>query len=188
MLFLLPGILTIAGHVDYVRSILQGKTRPSRVTWWIWTAVGLLICLTYYDLGGRAALGMAIGGVVGQILVAVLSVKYGRGGMTGLDWFSIAGATGALLLWAFFPPALPHMLLLVIDFFGWIPTFRKALLHPVSETASAWSLWSLAAAISLLLATEGNFWDIPYPLYLLVSNVAIVLVVLWGKAGRSRTS
>ncbi len=175
---LLPGVLTLAGHFYYVRSILRGNTHPSRVTWWIWTAVGVLLCATYYDLGGRAALGMAVGGLGGQILVASLSLKYGRGGMTGVDWVSIAGAAVALLLWAFFPPAFPHMLLLLIDFFGWIPTFRKVLVHPRSETVSAWALWSLGAAISLLLATDGNFWDIPFPLYLLVSNVAIVLVIL----------
>src|SRR5438093_1430237 len=77
---ILSGILTLAGFVPYVASILKGKTKPNRVTWWIWCAAGFLLMSTYYSLGARAGLGMAIGSFAGQTLVSALTLRYGTGG------------------------------------------------------------------------------------------------------------
>ncbi len=176
---LLASFLTLGGYVPYTIGILQHKTRPNRVTWWIWLCVGVLVLTTYHSLGSTAALGMAMGSVIGQAVVAGLSIKYGTGGTTNFDRACLLSALGIAVLWFLTSSAfLPYLLTLSLDVVGWLPTFRKSLRDPGSENLAAWSLWNLSQIVSLLNVQQWTISNALYPLVYFVTNCALIAVLL----------
>lgn len=179
MFNILSGLLTLTAYIPYITAIVRRQTHPSRVSWWIWSAVGFLLMATYYDLGARAALGLAAGALIGQIVIAGLSLKYGAGGASSLDRLCLAGACGAGLLWWFTSSAfLPHLLIVLMDFFAWLATFRKVVKDPSSENLPAWIIWMIAAMFPLLDSAHWTFIDLLYPVYIVVSDGIVAGVIL----------
>lgn len=178
MLNLVSGALTLGAYVPYVAAILRGQTKPSRASWWMWAGVGFLLLSTYYSLGSRGALGLALGAFIGQTLVSVLALRYGIGGGTRFDFFCLAGAAGAAMLWwATASPFWPHVLVVAMDACAWLPTFRKTWKDPASEDAFAWMLWTAAAVLALLNTRQWTVAEALYPLYIVVSDGIIVLLI-----------
>lgn len=192
MLSVVSGLLTLAAFMPYIRSILKKETVPNTVSWWIWAAVGTMLLWTYHDLGGQnaAGIGIAMGALVGQIVVAMLALRYGKGGATRMDVLCLAGAVCAGLVWWLTTFALlPHLLILVIDFFGWLPTFKKTLREPRSENTLSWLLWTLGACMALWGFEEQEFVTLLYPLYIAITDGIVLFVLLraWNK-GRTTVS
>lgn len=179
MLNVLAGTLTLCAYVPYVGSILSGSTKPNRVSWWIWALVGGLILSTYISGGGEAGIGIAVGAFIGQILVAVLSVRFGTGGASLLDRLCLLGAVAAGAVWyATSSPFLPHAMVVVIDGCALLPTFVKSLRDPDSENMTAWLFWTAGAAVTLLNVRVWSAENTLYPLYLAVSNSLVFLTTL----------
>ncbi len=179
MLNIASGVLTLLGYIPYIIAIVRGKTIPNSVSWWIWSGVGTILLSTYYSLGGQAALGLAIGALSGQLLVALLTLKYGTGKITAFDGICIAGAiTATILWWLSASPFLPHILILIIDLFAWLPTFRKTVKQPGSEDLLSWMFWTAGAALALFNSTNGAFTDLLYPVYVTVTDAIIVVTGL----------
>ncbi len=74
---ILGGILSLVAYVPYVKSILSNETRPSRSSWWIWSLVGFLIVLSYYDVGVRRTMWIPIFFFICPRIIAILSLRYG---------------------------------------------------------------------------------------------------------------
>ncbi len=177
MLSILSGILTLFAYVPYVRAILRRETIPNSVSWWIWGCTGLILASTYYATGSTAALGLAIGATAGQILTALLSLKYGTGKPGLMDLLCIAGAVAALLVWYFTHDALlPHLMTVAMDFFAWLPTFRKTLAHPGKEDRLSWMLWTAGAVIALTSATQWTVAEVTYPVYVVITDSVVMLL------------
>ena len=174
---LLSGLLTLIANIPYIISILKGKTKPNRATWWIWCGVDLILAFTYQETGATAALGLAYGSLLGVLIIAVLSLRYGVQGMTTLDYVCLLSAIGTAVLWlTTSSPFLPHFLIVCIDFFGWLPTFQKTLNDPGSEEPLAWMLWVCGAFVALLNIDLFTFWNMFFPLYIVISDGTIAVL------------
>src|ERR1700730_15252856 len=95
----LAGVISLFGFVPYIMEIVRGKTRPNRATWWIWTMVGAMLCASYYASGARHTIWVPISYVVGPLVTALLSVKYGEGGSGRFDRFCLGSTLLSLLAW-----------------------------------------------------------------------------------------
>ncbi len=40
---IIAGILSFSAYIFYIAAILKGTTRPNRATWFIWSAIGVII-------------------------------------------------------------------------------------------------------------------------------------------------
>lgn len=177
MLGLLSGLLTVLAYFPYVRAVLKRETVPNPVSWWIWGSTGLILASTYYATGSTAGLGLAIGATSGQIVVAALSLRYGTGKPGAIDLLCLSGAVAALLLWYFTRDALlPHLMTVVMDFFAWLPTFRKTLIHPAKEDRMSWIVWTMGAAIALGSVRRLHIAEIAYPLYVTITDCIVALL------------
>ena len=47
----IAALLMLAVPIPYIRSILRGKTVPSKMSWWIWTLVGVLNARSFEKTG-----------------------------------------------------------------------------------------------------------------------------------------
>ncbi len=178
----LSGILTLLAFVPYIRAILRRETVPNTVSWCIWFFVGLILLSSYAASGGVAALGYAVAAVLGQGIVCLLLFRYGTGRMSTVDWICVAGAAVSVLLWLLTSSPEPtHFFIVLIDFFGWIPTFRKVLKDPSSENLSGWLLWAAGATIAVLNVSDWSFVNALYPFYILTGNWLISFLLLRAK-------
>lgn len=186
---LLSGVLVLLGNVPYIFAILRKETVPNRASWWIWAGVNLLVVSSYISLGNTAAIGVGLGGLIGQIVIALLSIRYGTGGVSKLDRTCIIGAVGsALLWWATSSAFLAHVLGVFMDFLGWLPTFQKTRVQPQSEDLFSWFLWTTGAMLAFFSIETWSVSSSLFLVYIFVTDTIVLSMILYHRfASRRRT-
>src|SRR3990167_5114886 len=135
------GIVSLVAFVPYIIAILRGETKPNRATWWIWTVVGFMLGASYFSSGANHTIWVPVSYIIGPIIIATLSIKYGVGGWTRFDRYCLLGAVVSMVFWWMFnSPFIVLLINLFIDFMGALPTIRKAYYEPESEDRTAWVL------------------------------------------------
>ena len=159
--------------MPYWWAIWQGRTRPNRATWWIWTIVGIVIALSYQATGASSTLWVPIAYVIGPSGTALLAIKFGEGGWTKFDRTCLLGAAIGLILWGVYrSPYLTLGINIAIDCLGALPTIRKSVQDPYSEDLLAWGLFGLGSIVNLL-AIDRWAWHVVYPIYIFLATMAI---------------
>jgi len=190
---LIAGLISLLAWILYAVGVINKKTRPNRTTWITLTLLGLIVLLSYYEVGARDTIWVPLGYFVGPLVISLLSIfYYGEGGWTDFDKKCIYLIAACFILWIIFSIYYPQLTLVVlifslfIDFFGLLPTFKKSWIEPEFENVGAWSLESLSSIINLfavgtwsLTVTSFSVWI--YPVYLLTINLAITLILFLGK-------
>ncbi len=173
------GVLSILGFVPYIITILQGKTRPNRATWWIWLILSIVISASNYFVGAGNTIWLPVCGGIAQFIIALLSLKYGEGGWSRFDRMCVLGVSISLVLWwQFNVPFITLLLNIVIDFLGALPTIKKSFLEPEKENLLTWSLYFVASLLNLLAIEHWNLKILAFPLYIFYVNATIVIFLL----------
>lgn len=173
---IIAGSISFIAYLIYFYSILKGKSKPSRVTWWIWAFMGGVSALSYYSSGARYTIWSPIVEFIGPLITALLSVKYGDGGIKRkTDVFCLLGGILSVILWAFTgSPEAALMLNILIDAFAIFPTIKKSYLHPKTESRLAWSGTTFADFINLFAIEKMKFIIIIYPLWMFIEDIVIL--------------
>lgn len=178
----ISGGLVVISSIPYIRDILLKKTTPERTTWFIW---GILLAIAFFaqlSKGGTWSLILTAADFLTVIIIFILSIKRGVGGTTKLDIFSLAGAGISLILWYITSDAFYALILIiVIDFFGGLPTLVKAYKKPYSETTIAYMICSLGALVGVFSVGEFNFPLIVFPAWICLFNFSIGAMTIIGK-------
>jgi hypothetical protein len=183
------GILSFVCFVPYITTILQGKTRPNRVSWWIWATNGLILSASYYLAGAGNTIWLIVFPVIAQLIIAILSFKYGEGGWNRFDRTCLFGAgTGLLLWWQFKSPLIAILFTIAIDFLGALPTIRKSYHEPQKEDLLTWTLYMIASLLNLFAIEHWSFAILAPPLYVFFINTTIVVLLLRSKVKMLLTS
>jgi hypothetical protein len=180
ILGVVAGILSFFAYSLYIYSTVFGKTKPNRVTWWILTFIGLMIASSYYFTGGRATMWIALSYVLGPLITAILSLKYGEGTRLELmDKWCLAVAIGSVAIWYVSQSAILALFInIFLDFVGILPTIKKSYFRPEGEDRMAWTIESLATIINLFAIERAVFIIAFYPVYLFAIN-GVVTVLLY---------
>lgn len=175
----ISGILAIAAYIPYIRAVWKKDIKPSRVGWFIWTVLGVLIASSYYATGATYEMWMPLTYAVGQFIVFILSLRHGQGGWTRLDQISLLGAAFGFFAWWYFDSALVGLLSgLFLDFIGYALTFIKTIHCPNSESGLSWTLWTIGAGVNVLAVTSHSWMQYIYPIYMAVSNMSLMLLII----------
>jgi len=180
VLGIVAGIIAFSAYIVYIVSIFRGKTKPNRATWWIWAFMGFVLALSYYFSGAHNTIWVPIVEFIGPLLIAVLSLKYGEGGLKNkTDLVCITGAFISILLWIIFDnPILALVTNLIIDTFALIPTIKKVYLRPEGEDFNAWLVTGIADSMNLFALEKFTFGVMVYPIYMLISDLIILLLLV----------
>ena len=174
------GLFGFLAFVLYYISILKGKTRPNRATWFILTVVGALIALSYYASGARETLWVPVSYVIGPFIAFLLSIKYGVGGWTPFDRLCLFGCFVSIIFWKVsHSPEITLFLNILIDFFGILPTIKKSYLDPLSEDRTAWSMTVFASVLNIFAVGSWTLVIGVYPVYMLFFNGLIVALLFF---------
>jgi len=188
VLGMVAGVIAFLAYVVYVVSILRGRSKPNRVTWWIWAFMGLVIGLSYYASGAQNTIWVPFVEFIGPLSIALLSIKYGEGGLKEkTDLICLFGAVFSIILWIIFNnPVVALVTSLIINSFAIIPTIKKSYLRPEGEDFWAWFGTGLADSLNMFAVEKFTFAILLYPIYMLVSDLIIIFILLLSKKGIMR--
>ncbi len=183
------GIISFAAYLLYIYTTIRGQTKPNRATWWILSLVGFMIATSYYAGGARETMWVAVSYIAGPLIIAILSLWYGEGKWETLDKVCLTGAIMSAIIWYFSSSALITLSInLLMDFLGLIPTIKKSYLRPTGEDRTAWTMESFAGILNMFAIKTITFAIVLYPLYLLILNVFITLLLYRPMISKKRFS
>ncbi|MCF7834353.1 MAG: hypothetical protein K9L98_03465 [Candidatus Pacebacteria bacterium] len=174
-------IFITASTIPYIRDILLKKTKPERMTWFIWSI--LLLIAFFAQLAEGASWSLLATGVdcIAIIIIFILSLKYGVGGATKLDIFAIVGAGVGLIIWYLTKePLLALLITIAIDICAALPTIIKTYKKPHTETLSAYVLCAVGGLLSAFSVGELNFSLLVFPIWIFILNYSIVISGYFG--------
>jgi hypothetical protein len=176
---LISFIIIVAPIIPYTKDMARGRVKPSRSTRVMFLGLLLLAFFQQHSLGAGLGLALLVGEILGSLAILLFSIRYGVGGLAKLD---IACYTLLILdlgIWAVTNNALLAIVLtMVADMIALVPTVVKTWKDPQSETYYWWLMGVVAPVFGIL--SEGNFslQEVLFPVYLLLANLAVVLLVV----------
>ncbi|MCC6323978.1 hypothetical protein IT400_04275 [Candidatus Nomurabacteria bacterium] len=176
---ILAGLIAFFAYIVYIRSILKGETKPNKTTWWIWTFMGAVVGVSYYFSGAEATMWVAVSEFIGPLVIALLSLKYGTGGVKDrTDLICLIGALISIVLWIIFDsPVIALITNLIVDVFAVIPTIKHIRLNPDDEGIEGWFITWVADCVNLFAIDRLILGVIVYPVYMFIIDSIMVLVI-----------
>lgn len=173
--------------LPYLFSIITKKTQPSRVTWFVYSLVGIILFLTYYLSWARETLWQPWVAVLFNITFAVLSIKYWTWWATKLDKSCILGVLITLIAWYITKdPVIGMTFIVIVAIIGSIPTIVKVYTNPETEDSLTWVIWALAWIINLFAIKTWHYEIIFYPIEVAVVVSTICALILRKKTIKIR--
>ncbi len=179
---IIAGILGIICYIPYLKDIFKSNTKPHIYSWLVWSILqttGVIAMIA----GGASygALGLGIGSLF-CIFIFFLSFKYGTKDITALDTICLIGSLLAILVWISQKnPLISVILITIIDFVGFIPTYRKSYRNPYSETISLYLLVVASNIFGVIAIAHYNIISTLYIGSLLVTNLVCALILFIGR-------
>src|SRR3989338_6481567 len=174
------GIISFGAYIVYIISILKGETKPSRATWWILTIVGSVTGISYYFSGAVDTIWVPVADVFGIFIVAILSIKYGEGGLNPFDITCFFVSMTGLVLWYIFKsPVIALILNLSMDFVGMLPTIKKSYLEPTGESGFSWLLTFIGNVLNFGAIGSATFGLLIYPIYMSITSGSVATLFIF---------
>lgn len=172
-------ILSIIGHVPYIIDTVRGKTKPHIFTWVIWSIITLLAFFGQWVKGGGAgSWGTGVTGLM-AICITLFAIKKGVKDITLSDKIFFVGALLAIIPWYLTKdPTISVIIAATIDFSAFVPTIRKTIKNPKSETLATYSINIVRHILSFIALENYNLVTVLYPAYLLGMNSVMTVVIL----------
>lgn len=180
ILWIITILIVIPQTYIYVKSILIWETKPhiyTRLIWTILICIWFLIQLRHWGWAGTWLLGMSF---ITQLVVFLLSFKYWTKDITRGDTILLVWALCAIPLYFWIENAIYSLVLIIlIDTFAYIPTFRKTYRAPFSESIPAFSLGILKYGLSIFALAQYSIYTVAYPLSIVLANTVLVGMMLY---------
>jgi hypothetical protein len=182
LLGLFSGILSVCAYVPYVVSTISKKTKPHPFSWLLWGILGGVSLITYFGVGARDTLPLAIVSFVGPSILFLLSIKYWSGSFSRFDYMCLTFSLIAIAVYIIFHAAAIALTInLAGDFLAALPTIKKTYHDSSSENFSTWFLFALSAIVSLFAISKWSYGIVIFPLYLAVFESFMSVLVFSGR-------
>lgn len=173
-------ILSLVGSLNYVINTLKGKTKPNRVTWFLWALAPLIAFSAEIQKGvGLPALMTFMVGF-GPLMVFIASFvnKQSYWKITKFDIVCGALSILGLLVWAVLREGnIAIAMTIVADLLAALPTVVKSYKEPKTESSLLFLFASINATITLLAVKVWDFAHVAFPMYiLLICSLLFVLI------------
>jgi hypothetical protein len=181
--------LSVIGAYGYIRDTLRGETAPNRVTWSLWGVEGVLaFCIEVQQHVGLAALmTLMLGLVPCAVVAASFHNPHGVWTLGPFDFVCAAVSVSGLVFWAFVnEPTVALVSFVVADQMAALPTVRKSLLAPRTESPRLFFLGSANCAITLLTLTKFTTAGVLFPGCILVTDLIVGLLIVSNLGPRVR--
>jgi len=179
ILLALAAVITVGGVVPYIRDMLRGTTKPNLVSWITWTLLTGIATAAEISAHEYVVAVFTGAAALETFSVVVLGLRHGYVKYTQFDVVCQVAAIVGIVLWQLFnSPTIGVVGAVAIDFIGALPTFRHAWITPHEETWQTYALSGFAAVLALGALSTYNWVSLPYPIYLVVVNIAMPAVII----------
>jgi len=180
-LVIVSALLLLWGGYAYLGDTLAGRTKPNRVTWFLWALAPLVSFGAAFsaDADNWASVRVLVGGVVPAVIFLgsfVNKNSYWR--LTRFDWLCGGLSLTALLFWQFVNSPLTAVLLATAaNAFASIPTFIKAWNFPETETRLIFITSFLSAILIIPAIPVWTIANSAFQIGLMVTTGALLLAI-----------
>ena len=173
--------LTFIAFLPYIRSILQGKTKPHVFSWVIWGSTTFVVFLAQLaDKGGAGAWPTGVSGIITLYVAFLAYLKKSDSTITGTDWVFFILAMTSLPLWYLTSdPLWAVVILTLVDVIGFGPTFRKTYTHPFEEQLTLFAILTARNLISILALEHYTITTVLFPAAIAAVCVVFIVVVIY---------
>ena len=176
---ILATLMAFFSYIPYIRNMLSGKTKPHAFSWLLW---GALTAIAFVgQVSDNAGPGAWVTGFTAMVsfFIFITALRTGEKDISKSDWFSLAGAGLAMLLWwATSNPLTAVILITLIDALGFYPTFRKSYHKPHQETAITFAISGLKFIVAIIALENLTLVTWLYPASLVLMNGIFVIMLL----------
>lgn len=172
-------IVCALGYIPYIVAINRNKIKPHPFSWFLWAILGLVTLITYVGVGAKETIPLALLNFLGPIFIFFFTIKYWKGKFPRFDYFCLIFSFIAIIVYIFFHEAAIALTInLIGDLLAALPTIRKTYKDPTSENLWTWLLFALGSLISIFAIRNFTYGIILFPLYLLIQDLSISLLIL----------
>lgn len=176
----LTPIVTLTATYFYIKSIFRGQTIPNKVGWFIWMLAPLVASfIILKNGGGLSAIPVFMSWII-PLIVLLVSIKVkSKIKVSALDVACFFFALTAMYLWIQANNIYwATVFAIIADGLGFVPTIVKSWRNP--ETEKPWPYMSgiFSASVSLLTLKEYSFHLYGFPVYLVLGNLILILVII----------
>ena len=183
----LSGIAILLSFIPYIRDIFFKKTKPERISWFIWAVLGSISFFSQFAKGAHYSLIMTGAQALGDLFIFILAIKHGIGGLLKRDILALIGSVIGLFLWYITKEATIALFIVIfIDATGAILTIIKSHEHPETETISSWILTFFGGLFACIAVGNFNLVLLAFPLYICLASLSILISIKLGFIKRSR--
>ena len=187
ILVMLSALIMIWGGYAYFRDTLSGKTKPNRVSWFMWALAPLISIGAAFsaDADIWPSIRVIIGGIVpATIFFASFVNKNSYWKLTRFDLICGLISLVALYFWGIAnSPLVAVLLATAANTFASIPTFIKAWNHPQTETKLTYTTSFVSAILIIPSIKQWNIENAAFQIMLIATTAVLMFAVYrkdWG--------
>lgn len=159
--------------------ILKGEWKPQRTTRGLYLLMMAITTATTFSQGSTEAFVFSAAITIGQLVIFLLSLKYGVGGRSRIDFVTLVAAIFALVgWWLTSNPTVGLYLAILADMIAFIPTIQKTWIEPTSEDWRFYGVDVISSSFNLLAQKSFLIMDLAFPLYIFVLNLVISVFII----------
>ena len=179
--FVFVGIaINAIGLTSYFLDTIKGRIKPNKVSFALWSIAPIIAFFAMLDegVGIQSLMTLSVGVFPIIIFLGSFVNKKSYWKITRFDLSIGALALIGLALWQITKVgSLAIFFGILADGLAYVPTFTKAWKFPETESAWPWFAVSINGLFTLLTLTTFNFANTAFPLYFLIINLLVFIVV-----------
>lgn len=169
-------LISLSGSVVYSISTIRGRTKPNRVTWFLWSFIPMIAFIAQLSegIGPKALFSLIVG--VGPLLVFISSFANQKAywKIGSLDYGCGIISVLAIGLWLTTGVGLLAVVFAITaDFLAAIPTIVKSFNYPATENSNAYGIYILSSGMTALTINNWVFIEYGFILYILLVNITL---------------
>ncbi|MBI2589352.1 hypothetical protein HYW35_04095 [Candidatus Saccharibacteria bacterium] len=177
---ILGATLHLIGSSTYILHTIQGKTKPNRVSWFMWAFAAFVAfgAELHEGVGLQALMTFMVGFSPFLIFLASFVNRRAYWKITKFDIICGVLSLLGLLLWFVTKEGSAAIAFAIAgDTFAGIPTFKKAFSHPETESYFLFLMTAIYAGITLLTIEHWDFATYAFPIYIFVATIYLFVTV-----------
>jgi hypothetical protein len=170
----------MVGTAIYARKCLRNEVQPHLVTFFLWAVAPFLVFAA--QVSAKAGIVSIITLVMGMnpALIFVLSLRRPDAHWS-VSRFDVAcgliSLAGLWLWWSYRNPIYTIVFAIASDLLASVPTYRKSITSPTSESPVLYVLAALGAFVTLLTIHDWTLYRYGFALYILCVDLSLAIVI-----------
>lgn len=172
--------IAVFSHVPYLIGVIKGTAKPHAFSWGLWALQNGITFFAQITAGGGPGAWAAGFTFISCMLITLGGLKSISTYIRPIDYICLVLSLIAIPLWGLFDdPVYAIILVTMSNILAFIPTWRKAWIHPHQEVLQTYA-WGIAKSFFAALGMENiNTTTLLYPIFASFLNLVMVTLLLY---------